>query len=226
MLTLEMTDLGHRYPGASQPTLSHIRLEIEHGESVAVVGPSGGGKSTLLAVAALLTPASSGRLRIEGTDVGGRSQAALTAIRRSNVGILFQDSHLIRHLTVIQNILVPALASRLVVSDDYAWELLEFVGLEEFADRLPGTLSGGQAQRVALCRALANRPRLLVADEPTASLDAESAALIRDMLSRVRMYGASVLVATHDLQTAAWADRVLHLRAGVLHDSVPEGRAR
>ncbi len=187
---------------------------------MAIVGPSGGGKSTLLAIAALLTPPSTGELRLEGRPVSHRSESALTQLRRSSIGILFQESHLIRHLTVLQNILTPALSNRFTTSDDFAHELLDFVGLSDVSHRLPGTLSGGQAQRVALCRALINRPKLLVADEPTASLDAESAVLIREMLSRVRNYGASVLVATHDLATAAWADRTLSMRDGVLEPSI------
>lgn len=189
------------------------------GEAVAVVGPSGSGKSTLLSIAGLLTPIVAGELTIAGTRVHGASQSDLRRLRRENVGILFQESNLIRHLTVLENVITPVLSKQFSASTAYAADLLDFVGLKEYAARVPGTLSGGQAQRVALCRALINRPRLIIADEPTASLDAESGELIRNLLSTLRSDGLSFLVATHDANTAQWADREYGINNGTLNEN-------
>ncbi len=186
-------------------------VRVAPGEVVALRGVSGSGKTTLLSVAALLQPPSEGAVTLEGVDVTSAGAAERDRLRRDRIGILFQQGALVEHLTLLENVCLPLLATQAKADRTNAWELLESVGLADHADKLPGTVSGGQAQRAAFCRAIARRPGLLVADEPTSSLDEASAASLLELLEDFARRGGSVLLATHDDAVSAVADTVIEL---------------
>jgi ABC-type lipoprotein export system ATPase subunit len=182
---------------------------------VALTGVSGSGKSTLLSIAGLLLVPTQGSVVLGGIDaaaLGRKERADL----RAKVGYLFQQPHLIRYLTVLENVVVPLLADRSRAGTRSAMRLLETVGLSGHATSLPGTLSGGQAQRVALCRALVREPIVILADEPATGLDGDAADGIRMLLRRAAERGVGVVVATHDPTTMRECDRVLVLEGGRL----------
>jgi len=172
---------------------------------VAVVGPSGSGKSTLLNLAGALDVPTSGSIRLGGIALTGADDDTLARVRRDVVGFVFQQHHLIPHLTVLENVLLPLLADhRGPVSDERARELLERVGLSSRLDHRPNQLSGGEQQRVALARALVRQPRLVLADEPTGSLDRSTAAKVADVLLDLhRTLGFTLVVVTHSTELAA-----------------------
>ncbi|HPF36580.1 MAG TPA: ABC transporter ATP-binding protein [Candidatus Krumholzibacteria bacterium] len=196
-------------------------LRLRAGEAVAVVGPSGSGKSTLLNLAAGLDVPDSGRVSVAGRDLAGLDDDARTHLRRGTVGIVFQQFHLLPHLSVRENVLLPDwIAGTLPDPDARALALLERVGLADRARDAVDRLSGGEQQRVALCRALLHAPRLLLADEPTGNLDGDSGARVTDLLfSLARDEGAGLLVVTHAAALADRCDRVLTLRHGRLEAS-------
>lgn len=195
-------------------------LSVSRGEIVALVAPSGAGKSTLLHIAGLLDQPDSGTVEIAGEAMQGRSDRRRTMVRRSDVGFVYQFHHLLPEFTALENIVLPQLANGVKWSqaEDRARDLLDSVGIAAREGHRPAALSGGEQQRVAFCRAMANRPRLLLADEPTGNLDPETSALVFDTLLRlVRDTGLSALIATHNLDLAARMDRTLRLEAGRLH---------
>lgn len=194
-------------------------LEIARGEVVALVAPSGSGKSTLLHIAGLLDTADAGQVAINGQDMGALSDRRRTAARRNEVGFIYQFHHLLPEFTALENIALPQLANG--ISDqsarDHAMELMARVGVDTRATHRPAELSGGEQQRVAFCRALANRPALLLADEPTGNLDPDTAdTVFNALMELVRDTGLSALIATHNLELAARMDRTLRLDAGVI----------
>lgn len=194
-------------------------LTLAEGEAVALVAPSGAGKSTLLHIAGLLDRPDAGRVVLGGTDYTGASDRRRTAARRREVGFVYQAHHLLPEFSAAENVVLPQLAAGASKSDATAraLELLSRVGLAERADHRPAALSGGEAQRVAFCRALANRPRLLLADEPTGNLDPATSQRVFDaLMALVRETGLAALVATHNLELAARMDRVLRLENGGL----------
>ncbi|MBR9762218.1 MAG: ABC transporter ATP-binding protein [Rhodobacteraceae bacterium] len=208
---------------AGQPNeitvLREASLEIAPGEVVAMVAPSGSGKSTLLHIAGLLDAPDSGAVAINGTEVTGLSDRRRTAIRRDEVGFVYQFHHLLPEFTAAENIALPQLAAGASRSTAMARaaELLERVGLTERAEHRPAELSGGEQQRVAFCRALANGPSLLLADEPTGNLDPATSDRVFDaLMALVRETGMSALIATHNLELAARMDRVLRMEDGRL----------
>ena len=199
--------------------LGGLDLSLAQGEMVALVAPSGAGKSTLLHIAGLLDSADAGRVLISGQDATGLSDRDRTALRRTAVGFVYQFHHLLPEFSALENIVLPQLAAGVARSaaDARARELLVRVGVSGRADHRPAALSGGEQQRVAFCRALANGPRLLLADEPTGNLDPATADQVFDVLvSLVRDTGLSALIATHNLELAARMDRVLRLEGGRL----------
>ncbi len=197
--------------------LTDASLCVEAGEIVALVAPSGTGKSTLLHLAGLLERPDAGAVLIDGHDAGGLGEAARTAIRRDRVGFVYQFHHLLGEFTAAENVILPQLiagAAR-AAARARAEELLGRFGLGHRLDHLPGRLSGGEQQRVAIARALANRPGLLLADEPTGNLDVGTAAIVFDeLLASVREQGLAALIATHNPELAARMDRVVTLRDG------------
>lgn len=199
--------------------LEDVSIDIEPGEVVALVAPSGAGKSTLLHIAGLLDTADSGEVWIDGQHAGALSDRKRTDIRRQDVGFIYQFHHLLPEFSALENIVLPQLANGVgkAAAMDRATKLLGSVGLAERADHRPAALSGGEQQRVAFCRALANAPKLLLADEPTGNLDpATSDTVFGALLSLVRTSGLSALIATHNLDLAAQMDRQVRLEAGRL----------
>jgi lipoprotein-releasing system ATP-binding protein len=187
------------------------------GEVVALVAPSGAGKSTLLHIAGLLDQPDAGQVRIAGRDMTGQSDRARTAVRRADVGFVYQFHHLLPEFSAAENIILPQLANGISqrAAAARAAGLLERVGLSARADHRPAALSGGEQQRVAFCRALANQPKLLLADEPTGNLDpATSDQVFRVLMDIVRETGLSALIATHNLDLAERMDRVVRLKGG------------
>jgi lipoprotein-releasing system ATP-binding protein len=199
--------------------LRGIDLTVAPGEVVALVAPSGAGKSTLLHIAGLLDTADSGTVEIAGDDLTGQSDRKRTGVRRADVGFIYQFHHLLPEFTALENIVLPQLANGVArkVAEARARDLLAQVGIAERADHRPAAMSGGEQQRVAFCRALANAPRLLLADEPTGNLDpSTSDQVFAALMALVRGTGLSAVIATHNLELAARMDRQIRLEAGQL----------
>lgn len=200
--------------------LRGIDLEVGRGEVVALVAPSGAGKSTLLHIAGLLDTPDAGTVEIGGEAMQGQSDRRRTAVRRADVGFVYQFHHLLPEFTALENIVLPQLANGVArgAAEERALALLDSVGVKERAAHRPAALSGGEQQRVAFCRAMANTPRLLLADEPTGNLDpSTSDRVFGALMTLVRETGLSCLIATHNLDLAARMDRQLRLDAGGLH---------
>ncbi|WP_298861183.1 ABC transporter ATP-binding protein [uncultured Sulfitobacter sp.] len=199
--------------------LNGIDLEVARGEVVALVAPSGAGKSTLLHIAGLLDTPDSGTVEIGGSDMTGKRDATRTAVRRNDVGFIYQFHHLLPEFSAAENIILPQLANGIArnVAEAHAIDLLTRVGVAPRAAHRPAELSGGEQQRVAFCRALANGPKLLLADEPTGNLDPEtSETVFAALMALVRSTGLSALIATHNLELAARMDRQIRLDKGTL----------
>ncbi|MBU2937447.1 MULTISPECIES: ABC transporter ATP-binding protein [Pacificibacter] len=199
--------------------LNGVDLTVKKGEVVALVAPSGAGKSTLLHIAGLLDSANGGTVHINGTDVTGLDDHARTAMRRAQVGFIYQFHHLLPEFSALENIVLPQLANGVPQADAEAraLKLLTSVGVEARADHRPAAMSGGEQQRVAFCRALANQPALLLADEPTGNLDpATSDRVFEALMTVARDEGLAALIATHNMELAGKMDRVLRLDNGVL----------
>ena len=197
--------------------LRGVDLTVKRGEIVALVAPSGAGKSTLLHIAGLLDTASGGTVKIGGRDVSALGDDDRTAARRELLGFVYQFHHLLPEFSAVENVSIPQLAAGVRKRDAVALaqDLLGKVGLAERAGHRPAELSGGEQQRVAICRALANNPKVLLADEPTGNLDPETAGRVFDMLiGVVRDTGLAALIATHNHDLAARMDRIVRLDAG------------
>ena len=216
MITL--ANVSKRY--SNEPSLSaaldRVDLTVERGEFAAIMGPSGSGKSTMLNIVGLIDTPSSGRYVLGGEDLSNRSIDQLADLRRRHVGFIFQSFHLIADLDVHENVELPLHYQGVPRAQ---WrtrvrEVLELVGLDARARDFPDELSGGEQQRVAIARALVNDPSLIVADEPTGSLDGRNDADVLDMLATLHREGATVLMVTHSEDRAARAERVVHLRGG------------
>ena len=200
--------------------LDEVHLSVAAQESVAIVGPSGSGKSTLLNLLGTLDQPDQGTIVIDGKNLAMMAGDELAKFRNLNIGFVFQSHHLLPHLTVLENVLVPVLAQESKVSEEVllrATQLLQRVGLADREKHLPGRLSGGERQRAAVVRALINQPRLILADEPTGALDRVSAAEVgRLLLELNREHGITLIVATHSEELAARLDRVLSMENGTL----------
>ncbi|MCV2888870.1 ABC transporter ATP-binding protein [Ruegeria aquimaris] len=221
-VTLRLRGIEKTYlpgtPGAVR-VLRGADLELHAGEMVALVAPSGAGKSTLLHIAGLLDVPDAGQVEIAGQDMSGRGDRARTIVRRQDVGFVYQFHHLLPEFTALENVTLPQLANGVSerTAQARASDLLTRVGVAERAAHRPAALSGGEQQRVAFCRALANAPRLLLADEPTGNLDPATSDQVFDaLLELVRGTGLAALIATHNMDLAARMDRVLRLEDGRL----------
>ncbi|MCX4974613.1 ABC transporter ATP-binding protein [Streptomyces sp. NBC_00620] len=207
--------------GAAQVhALTGVDLTVRAGEMVAVMGPSGSGKSTLLTIAGSLEQPTSGEVLVEGVPLSGMSRSEQARMRRRRVGYVFQDFNLLPGLTAAENITLPLELDgmRARVAAAAALRALEQVGLTDQAGRYPDELSGGQRQRVAIARALVGERRLLLADEPSGALDSRTGETVIRLLRSACRQGAAAVLATHDAQLAAWADRVVFVRDGVAID--------
>ncbi|MDP2518020.1 ABC transporter ATP-binding protein [Shimia thalassica] len=196
-------------------------LTLRAGEVVALVAPSGAGKSTLLHIAGLLDAPDTGLVEIGGERMDTKSDRRRTIARRQDIGFVYQFHHLLPEFNALENIVLPQLANGVSKSDarHHALELMTRVGVAERAKHRPAALSGGEQQRVAFCRALANSPRVLLADEPTGNLDpATSDQVFGALMDLVRGTGLAALVATHNLELASRMDRVLRMENGLLTD--------
>ena len=219
---LRLSGIGKSYnPGQPNEVnvLRGIDLTVAAGEVVALVAPSGAGKSTLLHIAGLLDTPDAGTVEIGGTDMTGQSDRKRTGVRRRDVGFIYQFHHLLPEFSALENIVLPQLANGVSQSEakTRALSLLDEVGIGHRADHRPAALSGGEQQRVAFCRALANAPRLLLADEPTGNLDpTTSDQVFAALMTLVRGTGLSAVIATHNLELAARMDRQIRLEAGQL----------
>ncbi len=200
--------------------LSHASLTVARGELVAVMGPSGSGKSSLLNLAGGLDQATSGRVVVEGVDVSSLDAKGLAALRRRSIGFVFQDLNLIPSLTAAENIGLPLELDGWSVrrARTQALDALDQLRLRELADRYPDQMSGGQQQRVAIARALVGERTLVLADEPTGALDSHTGEGVLKVLRQRCDTGAAGLLVTHEARHAAWADRVVFLRDGVIVD--------
>jgi lipoprotein-releasing system ATP-binding protein len=217
---LELSGIEKAYNRGKPSEVAVLRgasISVGRGEVVALVAPSGAGKSTLLHIAGLLDTADSGTVRLGGQDMGGLSDRARTDVRREEVGFIYQFHHLLPEFSALENIVLPQLANGAsqASAKARAMDLLGRVGIAARADHRPAALSGGEQQRVAFCRALANNPRLLLADEPTGNLDPGTSDQVFGVLMElVRETGLSALIATHNLELAGRMDRIVRLDKG------------
>lgn len=221
-ISLELQSIHKSYnlgkPGEVK-VLRGVDLTLKKGEVVALVAPSGAGKSTLLHIAGLLDTPDSGQVRIAGQDFAGASDRRRTIARRADIGFVYQFHHLLPEFSALENVVLPQLAAGVARSDavERAMDLLTRVGVDRRARHRPAALSGGEQQRVAFCRALANAPRVLLADEPTGNLDPDTSDQVFTVLMDVvRSTGLSALIATHNVELAQRMDRRLRLNDGVL----------
>ena len=224
---LELIDITKGYGSPDTPgyvpVLKSLSLNLSAGESMAVLGPSGCGKSTLLNIIGALDKPSGGKVRFMGQDVTTLDEEKLAFIRNQEIGFVFQMHHLLPHLTVLENILIPTLAypdkSKNESLKKRAEELIEKMGISQYMDRRPGELSGGQRQRAAVARALINSPKLLLADEPTGSLDHETAVSVMSLLSDLNhTENLALVVVTHAADLAQRFEKVCTLRDGKLSE--------
>jgi len=218
---LELRGVVRTYKQAGNllPVLRGVSLTLRPGETAALVGPSGAGKSTLLHTAGLLERPDGGEVLLDGRDCGGMSDGQRTEIRRARLGFVYQFHHLLPEFSAVENVMLPQMiagASK-TKARAHAMELLAMVGLRERAEHRPARLSGGEQQRVAIIRALANGPRVLLGDEPTGNLDIHTAEdVMGALIDIVRRTGLAALIATHNLELARRMDRILSLEDGVI----------
>ncbi|MBO3759845.1 ABC transporter ATP-binding protein [Ciceribacter sp. L1K22] len=223
---LALTGIERHY-GQGETTLSILKeanFSLEAGETVALVAPSGTGKSTLLHLAGLLEHPDAGEVWIGGTACGGLPDEKRTAIRRNSVGFVYQFHHLLPEFSALENIMMPQLIAGLSMKEasERARQLLDYMRIGHRADHRPAELSGGEQQRVAIARAVANAPLVLLADEPTGNLDPETASYVFSALEAlVRQSGLSALIATHNHDLASRMDRCVTLREGKIIDYDP-----
>ena len=208
----------HKSFGSVQ-VLKGIDLTINQGEIVSIVGPSGAGKTTLLQIIGTLDRADSGRVLFDGVDVSLYNEKLLSAFRNEHIGFVFQFHQLLPEFSAVENVMMPALIKGDSMADARrrAMEMLEFLGLTDRADHKPAELSGGEKQRVAVARALVNRPQVILADEPSGSLDTQNKEELHRLFFDLRRdLGQTFIIVTHDESLAATTDRTIHLRDGLV----------
>lgn len=218
LLKTENLSRTYQQGGTNLTVLHNVDIEIKSGEIVALVGPSGSGKSTLLQMAGLLDKPTSGRIFIAGQDATTRNDdEQRTLLRQKYIGFVYQFHYLLPEFTALENVVIPQMIAGVPKkkAQDRARELLAHLKLDHRLDHRPARLSGGEQQRVAMARALANNPKLLLADEPTGNLDPETSEGVFEMLTNlVRSTGIGAMIATHNMDLAERMDRILELKAG------------
>ena len=222
---IAISALGKRYvtEAGPLPVLKGISLDIARGEFVAIMGQSGSGKTTLMNIIGCLDTADEGRYTFAGQDVTTHDANALAALRNRHVGFVFQSFNLVARMSAARNVELPMVYAGVErgARRTRARERLAAVGLAERAEHLPAQLSGGQQQRVAIARALINDPDLLIADEPTGSLDSATGEEIMALFASLGRAGKTILMVTHEADIAAHAERIIHLRDGMVVDGDP-----
>ena len=209
----------------SLQVLKGIDLHIDKGEVVSIVGPSGAGKTTLLQIIGTLDRPDSGKVCVDGIDITTLSRKALADFRNSHLGFVFQFHQLLPEFTAIENIMIPAYIAKRSQREAKAraQELLQFMGLAERSTHKPAELSGGEKQRVAVARALINNPAVILADEPSGSLDSKNKTELHQLFFDLRdRFGQTFVIVTHDELLATLTDRTIHMRDGLLVDRIPE----
>lgn len=223
-LMLELNGISKSYSRGKPGQVDVLRgadLNLHAGEVVALLAPSGGGKSTLLHIAGLLDTPDDGEIKVGGQKLTGKGDRRRTSVRRQDIGFIYQFHHLLPEFSAVENIVLPQLANGTSQAEAKAraLDLLTRVGLDTRGDHRPAALSGGEQQRVAFCRALANQPRILLADEPTGNLDpGTSDQVFAALMDLVADTGMTALIATHNLELAARMDRTIRLENGILTD--------
>ena len=210
-------------PGSDQSSrvLHEISLQIAECENIAIVGPSGSGKSTLLNILGTLDSPTSGKVLLKGISVNDMNESRLAETRNKDIGFVFQMHYLLPQLTLLENILLPLLPQKDKIlqknAHEQALQLIHRVGLSKQLHKFPSQLSGGECQRTAVVRALINKPRLLLADEPTGSLDAANASQLADLLAELnKEQGVAMVIVTHSMELARRSDKIYRLQEGKL----------
>jgi len=220
---IEVIGLNKRYDERTQ-ALKGVTFSVDKGEWVSIMGPSGSGKTTLLNIIGCLDEATSGTVNIGSTAITSLGQSRLTQFRCQNIGLVFQQYHLIPHLTALENVMLAQYFAGSVDETD-ARKVLGEVGMGDRLDHLPAHLSGGEQQRVCIARALVNAPRLLLADEPTGNLDSENGRKVLGLLKELHDDGRTILMVTHSPEVASTGDRILRLADARLVSDVPSRKA-
>jgi len=218
-LTLTAITKIYQQAESSLTVLNNLNLEVRVGEVVALVGQSGSGKTTLLQIAGLLDNPTSGEVKINGEDLSSAGDKKRTLMRQKNIGFIYQFHHLLPEFTALENVVLPQMIAGVsrAAAEEKASILLGQLGLADRLNHRPAKLSGGEQQRVAVARAMANNPTLVLADEPTGNLDPKTAENVFSMFMKLaKDSGQSALVATHNMELAKRMDRIVHLEGGVL----------
>lgn len=229
---LEVEELRKTFEAADDEqipvrALRGLDLAVTAGEFIAVMGPSGCGKSTLLNLIAGLDTPTGGQVRVAGESLGGLSEDDLAVMRRRHIGIVFQFFNLLEGMTVLENVALPAVVAgrSRKQAETRARDLLDLLGIADKAGKSPGVLSGGQRQRLSIARALANEPTLLLADEPTGSLDSTGGGEVLELFRRLHADGQTIVLVTHSTDVAATATRIVRMKDGRLDDGEEPGDA-
>ena len=222
MIRVENLTMQLRGGGHVVSILKGLNFEVPRKQMVSIVGPSGSGKSTLLGLLAGLDKPTAGSIRLNGQEITTWTESQLAHFRRQNIGYLFQAFHLIPTLTALENVMLPMELSGDATAKDRARDLLEAVGLRDRQHHYPAQLSGGEQQRVAVARAFACRPPILLADEPTGNLDSATGQLVIDLLLRLhRDQGSTLILVTHDTALAEQTERIITLHDGTIASDTP-----
>jgi len=218
MALIELSNVSKQFHAGAEnfPALRGVSLSINNGEFVAIMGPSGSGKSTLLSIIGGLSHASSGTVQVDGIDLGSLDPNRLSDFRREYLGFVFQSFYLVPYLTAVENVMLPLTIQPGMngQAPGAALEALRKVGLDSKALRLPSQLSGGEQERVAIARAIVNKPPMVLADEPTGNLDTKTGDRVLDMLEDLNKEGHTVVMVTHSLENAQRAGRTIEIRDG------------
>ncbi len=218
MMKLSKINKTYKTGKLEVPVLYDIDVEVEDGEFIAIMGPSGSGKSTLMNIIGFLDAPTSGNYELNGDKISAFHENQLAALRNKHIGFVFQQFFLLPRLNAVKNVETPLIYADISKKERVirATEMLEKVGLADRADHLPNELSGGQKQRVCIARALVNDPEIILADEPTGALDTKTGQQIMELFTQLNKEGKTVIIVTHEEEIAAYADRIIMLRDGVI----------
>jgi putative ABC transport system ATP-binding protein len=221
MILLQDVSKTYYLGEASVPVLKHVTLQIKQGEFVAIMGPSGSGKSTLMNIIGCLDVADSGRYLLAGTAIEHMTESQLATIRNRYIGFVFQSFNLIPRVSAMRNVELPMIYAGIdpEVRRHRALTALQIVGLRDRADHTGARMSGGQQQRVAIARALVNNPQVIIADEPTGALDSHTGQEIMKLFQQLNANGKTIVIVTHENEIAAFAQRILYVRDGMVTET-------